>query len=336
MKVLGLINKDSGPGFHRIMQPLIMMDGVDAYITNVMDEATISAKSPDIVYYNRFVNEEIFEHRHKYNYKIVVDVDDYWHLDVHHIAYNQYKDNKVAAIQEFHLREADLITTTHERLAEVIYPFNKNIIITPNAIPKNEYFSIKPIFSAVARLFYQGSITHEGDLKLLHNPLKRVRAQKIIGGYTKHEVWDRMCKPFEVRINALPPEKYYSMYEHADICLVPLLNTRFNAFKSNLKVLEAGHANLPCVVSEVNPYLNMPVFYVKQQTDWFKHINALVKSPQMRFDAGVLLNEWCEKHHNFNKINSIRYEGFQKLIGAPKEAQIHFGQRSEGDNRPAA
>lgn len=321
MKILGLINKDSGPGFHRIMQPLLMMDGPDCYITNQLNEELIISKRPDIVYYNRFIDSVVFDLRDKYNFKIVVDVDDYWHLDMHHISYEQYLLNNVAAIQIEHLLKADMVTTTHERLAEVIYPFNKNILIAPNAIPKNEYFKLEPVFSPVVRLFYQGSITHEADVNLLRNPLKRIKTTKIIAGHTKHEVWDRMVAGFNQVMPALSPDKYYSFYNHADICLVPLLDTRFNSFKSNLKVLEAGHAMLPCVVSHVNPYLNMPVFYVRQQTDWFKHLNRLIKNHTLRHEAGIELNEWCEEHHNFNKINQIRYEGFKSTT--PKEAQVY-------------
>lgn len=313
MKIIGLVNKDSGPGFHRIMQPLLMMSNTDAYITNYITEEVIAERKPDIIYYNRFVHDDVFKNREKYGYKIAVDVDDYWHLDVHHIAYQQYKDNKVADLQIKHLRQADVITTTHERLADEISQYNRNVYITPNAIPKNKYFEFQPVFSPVARLFYQGSITHEKDLLMLKNPLKRVKNQKIIAGYTKHPVWDKMVHGFDIKLPGVSVFEYYKHYAHADICLVPLLPTRFNSFKSNLKVLEAAAAGCPAIVSHVDPYLNMPVHYVHKQTDWNKHINALSKKGAW-FEAGKELQQWCEKNYNFDKINLIRLTEFKKLL----------------------
>lgn len=320
MKILGLINKDSGPGFHRILLPLLHMEGIDTRITNNVTEEDLS--TCDAVYYNRVIGDNILQAREKYGFKIIVDVDDYWKLDPHHIAFNKYNEQNFADQQIKHLLLADLITTTHERLAERIYPYNNNVIVTPNAIPNHEWFNIERTESQKIRLFWQGSITHEKDIELLRNPFKRLSKDFacILAGYTKHEAWDRMVSAFtnglSIKGTILPgssPFEYYKNYSYADICLAPLVQSNFNGFKSNLKVLEAAHAGLPVIASKVNPYLDLPILYVEKQSDWIKHINKL-RDQQLRKDIGHNLKSYCNTHFNFDKINSYRLAEFNKLI----------------------
>ena len=43
-------------------------------------------------------------------------------------------------------------------------------------------------------------------------------------------------------------------YQNKGICLIPLESNKFTACKSNLKMLEAGWAKKPVIVSGVHPY----------------------------------------------------------------------------------
>jgi glycosyltransferase involved in cell wall biosynthesis len=137
-----------------------------------------------------------------------------------------------------------------------------------------------------------------------------------MAGYVEdHEDWHYMARDYTANLKhqyklipAAPITEYYSAYKHADICLVPLVNSRFNRHKSNLKILEAANLGLPVVVSAVNPYLNLPVLYCKHSGDWIKHITRLVSSRKRQRDAGQELAEYCNEHYNFNNINNMRRE----------------------------
>lgn len=59
MKIFGLINKNSGPGFHRIHIPLLYMKDVDCYVTNAIEEKDFDEKRPDAIFYNRIISDEI-------------------------------------------------------------------------------------------------------------------------------------------------------------------------------------------------------------------------------------------------------------------------------------
>jgi len=140
VKIFGLINKNSGPSFHRLMMPLLLMHEIDCYITNAVEEKDFDERRPDWIYYNRRISDEVLRLQTKYHFRVAVDVDDWWHLDPHHIMFRFSKDNNTIAHAIKHLQIADVVTTTHERLAEMVYPYNKNVVIVPNAIPDHEYF----------------------------------------------------------------------------------------------------------------------------------------------------------------------------------------------------
>jgi len=329
MTIFGLINANSGVSYHRIQTPLMRTpDNVHVYITNNLSQEDLMGAStykngepiqkPDAVYYNRIVNEDIVKQSRAVGAKIVLDIDDYWLLDPHHIAYNDYLTNDFASQQIKHIQQADTITTTHDRLAEKISEYNKAVVITPNAIPLDWYAPATE--SEYIRLFWQGSITHEKDIELLRGPMRRLgpQFQPVIAGYTEHKAWHRMASAFTSghRHNAkvLPsagPEEYYQNYRYADVCLCPLLDTPFNSMKSNLKVLEAAHLGIPVVASYVNPYLGMPVMRVEQQKDWAYWINDLT-DPDKRKVRGEYLREWCRERYNFDKINKTRLEALQR------------------------
>lgn len=321
MKLLGLINKDSGPGFHRVMIPLLMMDGVDCKITNAATREDVD--KCDIVFYNRTCGEELRGYAKQQGKRIIVDVDDWWELDYHHISYDEYIETGFKPRQIDHIEQADLVITTHERLEAKIKPYNERVLIAPNSIPNHKYFDTERTESAIPRIFWQGSITHEKDLMLLRNPFKRLSGcATIIAGYTRHDVWGKMVNAFTNGLTlpgavlpGLPPHEYYRNYGAADICVAPLIDSAFNSMKSNLKVLEAAHAGLPIACSKVDPYLDLPVLYAEKQTDWFKHLNMLIHDKDARIELGGALQDYCQRNYDYKTINQRRHDQFIALTG---------------------
>lgn len=318
MKIFGLINRNSGPGFHRIHIPLLHMENTDVYITNAIEEKDFEEKKPDVIYYNRLISDEVLRLQGKYHFRVAVDVDDYWHLDPHHIMYKKSKEDNIPAHQVKHLQIADVVTTTHERLAEEVYRWNKNVHVVPNAIPKGcAHFPIQRTLSAngMKRVFYQGSVTHEKDLELLRKTIKNLDKEKflmVLFGYTEQVEWERMADCYTnfqnmkgVVLPGMNVTEYYQNYQYADVCVVPLLSTKFNGYKSNLKVLEAAHSGLPVIASNVHPYKNIEgVMYVNKSEDW----RTWLYKEQEWSAHGKVLQDYCDKHFNFKEINEKRRE----------------------------
>jgi glycosyltransferase involved in cell wall biosynthesis len=297
--------------------PLMLMQETDVYITNAVTEEDFEKRKPTTVFYNRIISDDILKLQPRYGFKIVVDVDDYWELDASHILYRHHYENRMNEHHIKHIRLADTVTTTNERLAEEISKINRNVVVLPNAIPTHSYFPKLYIPSAngKTRIFWQGSVTHGKDIEILKGPIQRLNKNKfamIIAGYMQGEPeWDRMVSFFTkgLRLDGMvlggaDVDKYYANYRMADICVCPLRETRFNAFKSNLKVLEAAHIGAPCIASHVNPYLDIKgVMYVKRQSDWFDYINA---GREYWKPLSFELKQWAKTHHNFETINALR------------------------------
>jgi glycosyltransferase involved in cell wall biosynthesis len=327
MRVIAYVNKDSGPSYHRLVVPLMLMEGVRVFITNSLLVEHFE-KGCDVFMYNRVLPEL----QKQYGFKIIVDVDDWWILDPHHVLYQHYLTDRFAEKQIHHLSAADAVFTTHNRLAAEIAPYNANVHILPNAIPHKGQYDIERTPYYLTRLFWQGSDTHREDIAILRTAIDRLapispKIKMIMSGYAEeNEPWQQMVMDYTAGLKhqykLIPYAKvsqYYNAYAEADICLVPLVNSPFNRMKSNLKVLEAANLGLPVIASATHPYLDMPLLYARYPNEWVKHIKRLVGSRKACRNAGAELKEWCDVHYSFEKINKHRKQVLEYV--SKKECQ---------------
>lgn len=300
------------------------MPDTDVFVTNDLQEHHFD-KGCDVFMYNRVLPDSavpvIARLKQQYGFRVVVDIDDHWHLDTHHILFDLYQTEGFASKQIRHLIDADAVLCTHDRLATMIAGFNHNVHIIPNAIPHQGQYDIEREPYYLTRLFWQGSDTHKADIEILASAVHKLapispKIKMVMSGYVPdHEQWDHMARTYTAGLKHqyklipfAPVTNYYAAYAQADICLIPLVNSPFNRMKSNLKVLEAANLGLPCIVSQVHPYMDMPVLYARYPNDWIKHIKRLVGSRKAQREAGSELKEWCEEHYSFAKINKHRKE----------------------------
>ena len=327
MRIIAYVNGNSGPSYHRVIMPLLLMKGVDVYVTNDLKVEDFE-KGCDLFMYNRVLPDHalpiVKELKFRYGFKVCVDIDDYWELDEHHVLYQEYQTIEFAKKQIEQIKDADVVLVTHDRLAEEVAVFNKNVHVCPNAIPKQGQFDIERQPHHFTRLFWQGSDTHRADINLIRGPINALgpifpKIKMVMAGYAEdNEDWDHMVRDYTADLKhqyklipATKVTKYYAAYAEADICLIPLINSRFNRHKSNLKVLEAANLGLPVIASEVHPYLDLPVLYCRSSSDWVKHIKRLVDSRKRQKEAGHELAEYCAEHFNFHKVNNNRKQIFE-------------------------
>ena len=326
MKIL-LIYDNSGPKYHRCILPIVYMPGVEFVNSQILTEELCDGI--DILFFNRIITnhtiESVLRLRDKYGFKIVVDFDDDWHLTPDHYLYNIYQETKASEIMQQWVVESDAVTVTHDRLAQKVYPLNKNVHVLPNAIPKEGQFLAKKIPSDVTRLFWAGGVTHAKDIELLRGPVQRfsgLPVQMVMGGYSKNSTeHQRMASAYtnggklpHDLIESLPVNDYYYAYSKCDIALIPLKDTVFNQNKSNLKILEAANVGANVIVSNVHPYKDFPhVNYVDTASDWFKWVKWLLGNKEAAIEQSILLQNYVDETFNFGKINKKRYEIFESL-----------------------
>jgi hypothetical protein len=312
------------------------MDNVKGYVTN---EPTLEklAEGWDILFFNRLSlwDNDWATVRKELGVKIVMDMDDDWTLPPNHLNFFGYEQIKPRI--ENNIREADMVLCTNENLASRIYPFNKNCHIVPNALPYGSHqFQPDKREDERIRIFWAGGVTHECDIKILANPIKRLnvfsdRIKMVLAGYNDSDpntkrIWNNMFNDFTnygnlpyTKLHSLEVHNYMQLYEWADIMLVPLENTWWHSCKSNLKLLEAATKAIPVICSHVQPYSNdtdAPVLWVKSQKDWFIHIKDLILNPNKRLDYGQALKEWANRKYNLFEVNKRRRELFADLIKA--------------------
>jgi len=333
MRIITVGQRNSGVSFHRLFNPVIYLPKEYAMMTDVLTEEELE-KGYDILFINRYIAgmeiDEIVRLREKYGFKLVVDVDDYWNLDPWHILYGKYPTKKVID----HIKVADLVTCSNNDLAVQIDELNPNWIVIPNALPYGEdQFTDVKTESDKVRFVYAGSVTHEKDIAILKNPMKRVAGDSIVKnnltfilcGYSEDKqvanVWGRMINDYMCGFKvdgyirgALPVDQYMNFYNEADACLVPLVDSKFNSMKSNLKVLEAATKNAPVICSNVKPYSECKhIIRVNNQADWFTNIKKVVKDAIYRQEMGLANGEWCRENFDLVKVNKLRKQVFESL-----------------------
>ena len=92
MRILGLTNRFSGCGYHRVILPMALMPDIKGTITDTEQDTQY-----DILFFNRlteYYDNNIHSARNKYGCKLVMDIDDDWVLPHNHILHFTFYEIK--------------------------------------------------------------------------------------------------------------------------------------------------------------------------------------------------------------------------------------------------
>lgn len=268
MKIFADIREGDACCYHRIANPLQYMQGV---------EIVKHPYDADIFFFNKYTYRDIELLKGK-GIKVVVDMDDYWHLPADHFYYEDWRLHDVTSKCRLNMHMADTVITTNAVLAEKIRPLNKNVHVIPNALPYGQgQFDIRQA-SWTGSVKFVGGKSHYKDIKM-------------IPGYG-----------IPVR---LPVESYMNHYQGINVSLAPLIDNEFNRYKSNLKILEAGAAGCACIASDVTAFAGMPVRKVAPG-EWEGAIKDALRCPDETQHAGRRLAEYCREFFDLPKVNELR------------------------------
>jgi glycosyltransferase involved in cell wall biosynthesis len=155
--------------------------------------------------------------------------------------------------------------------------------------------------------------------------------QMVVGGYTdtdeySKKIWDKMASALtvcgqldHVKLPGMMPTLYMDMYKHGDIALIPLEQSDWHGCKSNLKLLEAAAKEIPCIVSNVEPYncdYDCPALFVNSQKDWARYLTLLINDKNLIYEYGKALKAWAATSYNYESINHQRFNIFTNLCQA--------------------
>ena len=273
----------------------------------------------------------------------IVDFDDWWHVDTEHLFYRKYIKEDIANKLINLIRTADWITCTTDRLAEEIAKINRNVIVLPNAMDMNyDGCKIDRVEEKETILGYLGGHCHGKDVQQLHglnNMLSRFDNYKIrlmgVDGSTVYQKYADILsdggklagKSFDW-VNQANIWSYPQLYNLLDISLVPLVDNRFNGFKSELKLIEAGFFRKAVIVDNVHPYKpllkhKVNAMVVNKRQDWYRNAKYLLENPQAVKDLGDALFETVQPYH-IDVVTKKRYKFYKDVL---KDKHINSSDR---------
>jgi glycosyltransferase involved in cell wall biosynthesis len=348
MKLIALTSRATACDYHRVTLPLMYLpidkekDSVKFCFKGEHDLKVGHFQDVDWLYFNRLPNKDLSylnmvrkgvidsrTGKMVKGFKMVMDLDDYWELYSRHILKDQWDKDKIPLKTTDMIKSSDMIFTTNERLAAEITPINRNVHILPNAFPFGEQqFTINQrVKRGKIRFVYVGGRTHYYDLNTISSVFSNIGSDKelrdklefVLAGYTDKELyWEtafnlinnsKVCvkKPYEIL------NRYMNLYNGEDVVIAPLENNRFNTFKSNLKVIEAGCKKMPIIASNIWPYLEdeemdgKGLILCKNNSDWMDAIKFFVDNPDKIDEFGQNLYDYVSRKYNLREINEKRY-----------------------------
>ena len=175
--------------YYRTITPMIELERQDdskKFHVEFLSELNFSKpetldylKSFDIIHYHKYLTPDIQTAIYitgelkSAGVKLVLDIDDYWHLHKNHPLYGLVKENNHHETILFNLNLADYITTTTEIFAEEIKGVTKkdNVVVLYNSVNPEWMDQFKNNWkedpNGLVRITYMGGSSHLKDLEQL-------------------------------------------------------------------------------------------------------------------------------------------------------------------------
>lgn len=203
-------------------------------------------------------------------------------------------------------READGVLVSTEPLVRRMQALNDKVVLLPNQIDDSLFGPPREPKAAgdVATMGYMGTYTHLPDLLSILAPLRRVLRRhqgklrlELVGVSDNPQVLE-LFQDLPVSLKRADGHVSYDRFVpwmkrelSWDFALAPLLNSRFNASKSDLKYLDYGALSIPGIFSAVRPYTDTVAhgrtgLIADTADQWETHIEALMSDAALRHQLG--------------------------------------------------
>ena len=286
--------------------------------------------------------------------KVVYDIDDdLWNLP----SYNPSKGIFDSMGSGFYqcAAAADILTVSTRGLktaAQTNLRLNKEIMVVPNAVDLN-FFRKKNIdrSDGTVVIGWGGSNTHSNDVReafdcvvdvLDNNPNVRMH---IVGApaidQRETQALNEQGRRIRTKISYktpianhkqsrfspwIPVAEYGNRFASWgwDIALAPLEDNRFNRSKSAIKILEAAAIEIPCLVSDVQPYRefcalggdDLKWLLCSTSSQWKNKLTVLINEPERREYLAKKMYEVASTWFNIKTIKENWKYVFQTVLNS--------------------
>jgi len=161
-----------------------------------------------------------------------------------------------------------------------------------------------------------GNSTHLEDLQILRNVIPEILNKYDyvnFGIYGAEQMMKLIVDGWELdpqRVQFIPPRSFSEFpggLPYFDIGLAPTVNCRFNAAKSNLKVIEYGAWGIPCVASKVPPYVTTireginGFTAANSPAEWIDKLSYLIENESEKTKIGQKMKSIVENEFDMAK-----------------------------------
>ncbi len=187
------------------------------------------------------------------------------------------------------------VIATSEPIADAMRGMVDDIRIMPNYLERSLWGNLQPPRKErrKLRVGWAGAQQHQGDLEFII-PVVEATANEVDWIFMGMCLAKLRYHIAEVH-DAMPFDQYPAGLAalDLDLAIAPLEINRFNAAKSNLRILEYGAVGYPVICTDIEPYRNAPVTRVPNNPQvWIDAIRAHVHDMDATRAAGEQLHEW--------------------------------------------
>tara|TARA_R110002020_G_scaffold406872_1_gene617014 strand:+ start:492 stop:1649 length:1158 start_codon:yes stop_codon:yes gene_type:complete len=332
--------------------------------TNIAEEISKDMEWCDIIMTQNISNfgpsfmVELFKAAKATNSFIHYDTDDLLtEIYPGHRLYDIYQERKLSDLTIGLYKNADLVTVTQKKFANRIVDYvNGTLAVVKNAIDfdlpcwnlAKQYRTSK---KQPCKIGWVGGIHHEQDVKQVPglgiNVNAKVGPENVRWGFYgrppmddrgkedwQQKVWDEYTRilagPQKHKnwavFQAMPTDRYGSMYVNIDIAIAPLEWNNFNDSKSEIKLMEAGRYGVPLIATDCGAYdeiiENGVTGYLipkdNKKSDWTRAISKCVKDPKHTREMGRRLKQIVDERFDINKVVHHRLELYKQLLNRDK------------------
>lgn len=245
------------------------------------------------------------------------------------------------------------IQVSTEQLAREYFPYNPTVYVIPNWLDRDnwELPAVKRGDGRI-RIGWAGGNAHGDDLKMISGVIDRISSEfgnKVVFetfGMTPNEVSGIFSTPPSPDFSCeecghpgrrhehwgVPLDQYPSALAAKgwDIALAPIIETSFNACKSDIKLKEYSALGIPAVASPVRPYLDAvkngcPALLANGFDEWYDVLVKLIRDEDERQCISKEAKKWASGNWIQDRVLEIR-DLYEKVIN---EAEASLGPKSK-------
>lgn len=272
--------------------------------------------------------------------KLVLDIDDEpFDINEAHPLYKEIKEKSERVRRLIEI--SDWLVVSTEQLKQSLKSFGKRITVIPNAIDTKIWeVKRKKRNDGKIKIGWIGSGSHIADTPVVNEVfdeiLKKYPNVEIhLCGFVRNDS-QRGNREFH-HAGTMNYKDYPQFLADLDldIAVAPLIDTKFNRSKSNIKWLEHAMLEIPMVLSKIPPYQGTVKhektgFLAKSKHEWIKYLSMLIESKELREKIGKEAKKEVLKNYLIEKQLPKYEQLFEKL--RPKDITVYTSNVGGFDN----